>query len=87
MLLHPRFANDGPFKAAWKLMENNTASFWTSRAEIANRLISDPNLAVFDFDQILINPDEFNGCGVTRVPKRSYENLDMVMFHYFLNAQ
>ena len=43
-----RFANNGPFKEAWDIMENNDQAFWTSRTEAAQRIIKNPKIAVFE---------------------------------------
>ena len=65
-----RFATEGPFKEAWKLMKNNPESFWSSRPDTANRIATDPDFAVFDFKRILSQSEQFKRCLINHIPKR-----------------
>ena len=65
-----RFATEGPFKEAWELMKDNPDSFWSSRPDVAERIATDPSVAVFDFKRILSGSEQFKRCRIETVPKR-----------------
>ena len=51
-------------------MKNNPDCFWSSRPDVAERIATDPSVAVFDFKRTLSGTEQFKRCRIETVPKR-----------------
>ena len=63
-----RFATGGPFKKAWRTMENNPDSFWSSRDDAVSKMLLKPNIAIYDFIRKLGGREEFKKCLINHIP-------------------
>ena len=67
-----RYAAEGPFRKSWELMKDTPESYWTSRDEAVNRIVDNPNLAVFDTESFLTASEAYKNkaCHISHIPRR-----------------
>ena len=65
-----RSATSGPFKDAWEVMKDDTASFVESRQEGISRMIEDDKFSFFDSLTAISATEEYQTCQVSPIPAK-----------------